>query len=149
MKVHINDDIKELLLLEYSKYLPNETGGILFGHYSKDLEVAIVTHVFLNSDDSKSYRRNFQRGIRGFNTFSKRMWAKGEFYLGEWHTHPFSLPEMSAQDRQQMIHIKNSIKYICSEPILIIIGEIAKNITSNIFIFNQEGVLVEQQFWES
>ena len=107
MKVNIDENGKEKLILEYSKSIPKETGRILFGHYPEVLETAIITNIFFKGSNSESYRGNFKRGTKGLNKFSKKMWSQGEFYLRKWCTHPQSLPNMSLQDKQQMITIKN------------------------------------------
>ncbi|MDM7659358.1 Mov34/MPN/PAD-1 family protein [Lactococcus lactis] len=143
MKVEINTEIKELFISEYLKSLPFETGGILFGYYSNNFETAVVTDAFYGIPDSQSHSRSFKRGTRGFNKFSEKMWKQKKFYLGEWHTHPMSLPEMSLQDKRQMLEIKNSLKYNCDTPMLIIIGEIEKRIQSSIYIFSDNNILKE------
>lgn len=95
MKVVIQAKVKNKLKKCYEESLPNETGGVLFGYYSDDLKTAIVTDTFIDRKSSKGTLRNFIRGEIGFKKYSKKMWENNKFYLGEWHTHPNSLPLMS------------------------------------------------------
>ena len=135
MKLFITDDAKQLMKNQYSLSIPNETGGILFGYYSEDLEAATITDVFYNIEDSKGRFRSFVRGKKGFKRFSTYMWSNGKYYLGEWHTHPHSLPNMSMQDKKQMVKIKENKEFKCPEPILAIVGENNNEIIIQTYIF--------------
>lgn len=99
-----------------------ETGGILIGKYSPDHSVAIVTKLTGPPKDSKSGRTWFHRGILGLPKLLHMHWNKKEYYLGEWHYHPFSSPNPSYQDIEQMRTIAESKSYHCPEPIMLIIG---------------------------
>lgn len=101
---------------------PNETGGILLGNYSNDLRVAAVTHITGAPPDSRSSRRWFYRGISGLQGLIDRFWKRQEYYLGEWHLHPNSDTQPSAEDILQMETIASSHDYSCPEPILLIVG---------------------------
>jgi hypothetical protein len=53
----------------------------------------------------------------------ERAWGlRKEYYLGDWHFHPFSPPNPSADDYDQMLRIASSPNWKCPEPVLLIIG---------------------------
>lgn len=102
---------------------PLETGGILIGRYAATLDRAIVTAASGAPSDSRSSRHSFQRGVRGLQRRLVRAWHEDqEFYLGEWHSHPYNPPEASATDSARMRAIAESERYQCPEPVLLIIG---------------------------
>lgn len=140
MKVVIQAKVKNKLKHCYEEGLPNETGGVLFGYYSDDLKTAIVTDTFIDRKGSKGTLKNFIRGENGFKEYSKKMWKKNKFYLGEWHTHPNSSPLMSQQDKAQMIQIRKNKKINCPEPILLIVGKINKKIKVQTYIFGESEI---------
>lgn len=98
-----------------------ETGGILIGKYSPDLRTAFVTRVQGPPPDSRAGSTWFVRGVRGLQRVLSRYWARGEYYLGEWHYHP-GAPNPSPEDLQQMMAIAGSVAYCCPEPLLCIVG---------------------------
>lgn len=102
----------------------NETGGILWGMYSDNLDNAIVTGFSKAPSDSISSRFSFQRGVIGLQHLLQSLWKKTnrEYYLGEWHFHPFSSSMASSIDIQQMFAHANNRRLQCPEPIMIIIG---------------------------
>ena len=102
----------------------NETGGIVWGKYNSNLDDAAITGFSKAPRDSQMGRFSFKRGIAGLQTMLHSLWRKNdrEYYLGEWHFHPFALPVPSSTDRQQMFAHANDSKLQCPEPIMIIIG---------------------------
>lgn len=135
MEIRIETDVINLMKKLYVESLPKETGGILFGYYSEDLTEACITDIYYNIKDSIQSHRSFIRGKNGFKKYSNRMWQEKKYYLGEWHTHPDSLPYMSIQDENQMVEIQKSKKMKCPEPILIIVGEKNSSILLSIHFF--------------
>lgn len=100
-----------------------ETGGVLIGHYSDLLDLAIVTRVSGPPPDSHQGRTFFERGTRGLQRLINRAWKRrAEYYLGEWHSHPGSDGIPSRIDREQMAATANSPSFRCPEPILLIVG---------------------------
>jgi len=99
-----------------------ETGGILLGYYSAGRDFAIVTQATRQPIDSTSGLFSFSRGIRGIQSLLDCFWKRGEYYLGEWHFHPYSSPTPSATDCSQMVGIAITSKAKCPEPILLIVG---------------------------
>lgn len=105
-----------------SRSVPQETGGVLIGSYDDMLHIATITKATGAPKDSACSRLGFIRGIAGTKAILKRAADRGEYYLGEWHTHPRASPEPSRTDLEQMLEIAMSKSYNCPEPILIIAG---------------------------
>jgi integrative and conjugative element protein (TIGR02256 family) len=100
-----------------------ETGGILLGRYTPDLECAEVTMVTGAPSDSQAGRTWFNRGTAGLQRLVLRLWReKREYYLGEWHYHPGAAPTPSRTDITQMRKIATDPKRACPEPVLVIVG---------------------------
>ena len=102
----------------------SETGGILIGHYSEDLAVAIVREATPPPPDSRRGRSWFVRGVNGLRDMLGRRWRAKErtHYLGEWHVHPVAHVEPSGDDCAQMVEISHAKEYDCKEPLLLILG---------------------------
>ncbi|XXY45983.1 Mov34/MPN/PAD-1 family protein [Sorangium sp. So ce269] len=101
-----------------------ETGGVLVGYYNESLDCAQVTQVSKPPRDSQGSWSRFERGTEGLREWLAKLWGapKRTYYLGEWHFHPYALPEASAQDRSQMVAISKHPAYSCPEPLLLILG---------------------------
>jgi integrative and conjugative element protein (TIGR02256 family) len=99
-----------------------ETGGILLGHYSQNHDMAVVTHVSGPPPDSKHGGNFFVRGIKGLQELLNQLWRRKEYYLGEWHYHPFANPDPSNTDQQQMLEFARNKAMNCPEPVLLLIG---------------------------
>lgn len=112
-------------LLEICKCVGDqETGGIVIGFYTDLHNCAVVTDVSNAPQDSSSGSNWFQRGKYGLQEWLNHLWTRKrkQYYLGEWHFHPFSTPIPSQTDVIQMEQIANSDLYQCPEPLLLIIG---------------------------
>lgn len=100
-----------------------ETGGILTGYYTHNLDCAVTTIISGPPSDSKSTRDRFYRGIIGLQEWVDRLWKEDRcYYLGEWHFHPDNEPSPSPNDIQQMIKIAGTPEFHSPEPILLLIG---------------------------
>ena len=117
-----------------------ETGGVLIGRYSTNLKEATVEHVTSPTKDSKQGKSSFVRGIMGLQKKLDYYWAKNkEFYIGEWHYHPYSSPKPSGIDIKQMKTLSSNKELKCPEPILIIFGRSGKEwiVSINVFVNNE------------
>ena len=100
-----------------------ETGGILIGYYTVKRDKAVITELSETPSDSKCGVNWFHRGIEGLKKLLVERWkTRDEYYLGEWHIHPFSRPMPSGIDRMQRISISKDKRFNCTEPIMLIIG---------------------------
>jgi integrative and conjugative element protein (TIGR02256 family) len=105
-----------------AKALPNETGGILVGRYTKELDYAVVSEASAPPSDSRAGRTWFTRGVRGLRRLLSRLWKQRTYFLGEWHFHPHAAPDPSGVDLEQLGTIASSKDYQCAAPLLVIIG---------------------------
>lgn len=134
--------IFEKMLYECMTASCNETGGILWGMYSDNLDNAVVTGFSKAPSDSISSRFSFKRGVIGLQQLLQSLWKKTnrEYYLGEWHFHPFSSSTASSTDTRQMFVHANNRELQCPEPIMIIIGgDPCCDWSVNITVYTQEG----------
>lgn len=100
----------------------HETGGILLGSYDRDGNNVTVSEATAQPKDSQSGRRWFRRGVHGLKALLRSRWGHGEYYIGEWHSHPGATPEPSANDIKEMRAISREFSYRCPKPIMIIAG---------------------------
>ena len=99
--------------------LGTEMGGILIGCYrGKHADVSSVTHP-QNNDRKLKY--GFHRRIDGHQEIARKKWNRSKrvlTYLGEWHTHPESVPIPSQTDLKSW---KNLVR-VCKRDMIFIIG---------------------------
>jgi integrative and conjugative element protein (TIGR02256 family) len=106
-----------------SASFPNETGGVLIGHYSTARDCACVSSIIPPPKDSVNTPTTFVRGTRGLKALLNKLYrSEGNYYIGEWHFHPNAVPQVSGVDHNQMCRISRSVAANCVEPILLIIG---------------------------
>ena len=130
------------MLQECIKAGRNETGGIVWGKYNDKLDDAIISGFSKAPSDSDAGWCSFMRGVAGLQRMLRSLWRKRdkEYYLGEWHFHPFASSDASQVDIQQMFEYANDSKLQCPEPILIIIGgDPSCNWSVNISVYTRNG----------
>lgn len=62
------------------------------------------------------------RGVVGLRAKLRRLWRTGEYYVGEWHFHPFSSPTPSETDRRQFEKFAADSALVCPHPVMIVVG---------------------------
>ncbi|MBD2212922.1 Mov34/MPN/PAD-1 family protein [Nostoc linckia FACHB-104] len=122
-----------------------ETGGILVGFYTESHNCAVVTDVSDAPSDSLSGNDWFHRGTTGLQHWLNRLWNRDkQYYLGEWHFHPFSNPNPSQIDINQMQNIGESNSYQCPELLLLIIGgDPTRQWNVKVYIFPRNSSMIE------
>jgi integrative and conjugative element protein (TIGR02256 family) len=118
----ITDAIRKILLAHCEQARRLETGGILIGHYTPLGDQAVITEATGPPRDSVAGRWSFLRGLYGLQGRINRAWRRQNYYLGEWHFHPFSSPTPSGRDRTQILAFAHDPAYRCPEPILLVVG---------------------------
>jgi len=125
-----------------------ETGGILIGHYDSSHSQALISFASEPGFGSKHENSKFFRAVGQLQSLLNKLWkTKKGYYLGEWHFHPFSSPEPSSIDCNQMFEIAKNRKASCPEAILIIIGGDPSNnwsVSINIFIKSGQRITLKQ-----
>jgi len=119
-----------------------ETGGILLGSYGQDGNNVTVSLATRQPRDSQSGRTWFQRGARGLKALLQRRWKSGEYYVGEWHSHPGSEPAPSATDIEEIEAISRQTAYQCPKPLLVIAGTSARRrINLSVSVFHDRNLV--------
>jgi integrative and conjugative element protein (TIGR02256 family) len=146
IEISITEEMVNEIFEMCKKSYPNETGGILIGHYSSDLKRAQITIVTGAPLDSKMGKRWFHRGTNKLQQLLDKVWGEhGDYYLGEWHFHPDGTPKPSAHDIKEMKMISKDSKYHCPEPILIIAGNPSSDWELGVHVFNNEKYITLQR----
>lgn len=100
-----------------------ETGGVIIGRYTVELDCAIITELTPPPPDSRAGATRFDRGTQGLRQHLDLCWRRaGTYYLGEWHFHPYVAPEPSSIDLAGISTIARDRRSLCPEPLLLIIG---------------------------
>jgi len=127
-----------------------ETGGILIGHYDLDGNSAIVTEATIRPKDSRSGGAWFQRGIHGLKDLLRNRWSRGEYYVGEWHSHPGAPPTPSNNDLREMQAISKEVSYRCPKPIMIIAGtSLAASVTLSVSVLENASLIMLRRAFQN
>lgn len=123
LSLEIEQALLDSMIESGRQHCPMEFGGVLVGYYSNDKRVAIATD-FILPQRFQSSPTSFLRGDEGLKEILKSYFEKtpSQIYLGEWHTHPDSLPIPSSADINSMNEIYSSKDVNINLPLLIIIG---------------------------
>lgn len=121
--IEIRDELIEEIHHAGIKYYPNEFGGLLIGYYSEDKKTVVIEETILPKK-YKSSRYNFERGSDGLKKKLEEFYSKDPslIYVGEWHTHPDSLPIPSSTDLIAILGIINCETVLIKNPVLLIMG---------------------------
>lgn len=122
LAVVIGDNIRSRLIAHCARAGRNETGGVLVGRYTDLHDQALITEVSGPPRDSIHMRVSFIRGLVGLQRRIDRAWRRHDYYLGEWHFHPYMDATPSDRDRKQITAFARDPAYACPQPILIVIG---------------------------
>lgn len=93
---------------EATRHSPNETGGTLVGYWSGDLVVCDVIGAGpLAQHEPARFVPDHDFQVQKIADF---YWASSRqhTYLGDWHTHPGGLAELSRTDRKTLGRIRRS-----------------------------------------
>ncbi|WP_245512270.1 Mov34/MPN/PAD-1 family protein [Rhizobium leguminosarum] len=134
VEVRLTDAALRLIEKEALGSVGQETGGILIGRYEGDGNVAVVTAATERPNDSSSGRAWFQRGVSGLTAKLRARWTHGEYYLGEWHSHPGGAPDPSSNDIREMHSISIDTSYRCPKPIMVIAGTSGQSIRISVSV---------------
>lgn len=142
-KIVIQFDENNLLnyIEKHLRYKNCEIGGIICGYYTDDLLQATITEFCKPPKDSIFRRSTFTRGVAGTEKYLKEKWKERQYYLGDWHLHPYSNPIASHQDLKQ-IEINSKDKQLnCPEPIMVIVGGV-NNKNINVYVYIEKRVVL-------
>ncbi|KAA6330613.1 hypothetical protein EZS27_020696 [termite gut metagenome] len=121
-KLIIEDNLLNNLLRKVIEHYPNEFGGFLIGYYSSDFKTLFVKD-FLLPQKYQGLLSIFERSIDGIkNIFYQIFKIKGQYYIGEWHSHPNGGTMYSQTDLHAMIKIAEEETVRIKNPILLILS---------------------------
>lgn len=81
--------------------LPNETGGVLLGHFDTHSRICSLVDVLPSPPDSSEWPTNYIRGVEGLSDLvaDAEIATLGQIgYAGEWHSHPRGCPATPSRD---------------------------------------------------
>lgn len=133
LELIIKDDllkgIRDLAIKQY----PNEFGGFLIGQYTNNFKTVEITNVILPLE-YKGYPTSFLRLTNNIkDIFSNIFNNSGQYYVGEWHSHPNGSTKYSQTDLNAMIEIVDCDTVSIKNPILLILS--VNNKSMNGFTF--------------
>ncbi|WPV65975.1 ThiF family adenylyltransferase [Chitinophaga sp. LS1] len=102
-EVRLMGGLKEHLLLECKRFKPKETGGILIGICNYKTKTIHVYDIMNAPPNSKRTSVSFIRSNTGLKERVDQIKAiTGGMigYVGEWHTHPMQLEQLSERDKK-------------------------------------------------
>jgi integrative and conjugative element protein (TIGR02256 family) len=88
----VSDDAVESKIADFRRQrLPNETGGVLIGHFDVERRIVYVADVLGSPPDSKEWPTVYIRGAEGLSDAVLEIQTRTASmlqYVGEWHSHP-------------------------------------------------------------
>jgi hypothetical protein len=73
----------------------------------------------------------------------RNRWSRGEYYVGEWHSHPGGTPDPSSNDLREMQAISREVSYRCPKPIMIIAGTLAgPSVTLSVSVLENDRLII-------
>lgn len=102
--VDIEPDVLNLLFsYEQKHYWNKEAGGVLIGKQVENQQRYIISAASVPTKYDKRSRLSFVRSACGAQPFIEERWFASsgtENYIGEWHTHPETMPFPSSTDEE-------------------------------------------------
>ncbi|HVW99979.1 MAG TPA: Mov34/MPN/PAD-1 family protein, partial [Candidatus Babeliaceae bacterium] len=101
----ISEKLKKLC----NKYAPVETGGVLIGLANYKTKTIHVLDIITEPQDSHGTCVGFTRGIKGLPeeiNRIKELTGNMIGYIGEWHSHPMNLKQLSHRDHETIADLK-------------------------------------------
>jgi integrative and conjugative element protein (TIGR02256 family) len=102
---------------------PFEVGGWLLGYWSEDRSSLFVTHA------TPPLSRGTPFGVhisgRGHRKLFDQAWDASDglvTFLGDWHTHPGSLPLPSVRDKRALAKLATEPRFDTPEPLIAIVS---------------------------
>jgi integrative and conjugative element protein (TIGR02256 family) len=103
---------------------PLETGGCLMGYIADNQDI-VITEIIGPGSNAKHEPYNFE-GDYDYHTseVGKIYDESGRTitYLGDWHTHPKSSPQLSDLDIQCLENIAKNQESRCPNPVMLVLG---------------------------
>jgi integrative and conjugative element protein (TIGR02256 family) len=112
------------MFIEADRHTPYETGGVFMGYQANNMDL-VVTDLIPAGPNAKHRRFSFEPDheyqIDQIASIYKK--SRGDImYLGDWHTHPNSSPQLSRIDKCTLTRIALTKGSHNSHPIMTILG---------------------------
>lgn len=98
----------------------SESGGQLFGRF-EDKCVTITAATTPSPTDQRS-RFRFSRALSTEQAEIDQAFSTGDHYLGDWHTHPESIPSPSLTDKRTATRLYRTSKSDLKNFLMVIVG---------------------------
>lgn len=127
MRVTISDEVVRTMRELRRQSGRNETGGVLLGTFDLVRNVLHVVAALPAPADSKRSPTYFIRGIKDLKPRIERLAEASAgrlHYVGEWHSHPGSVPARPSDDDEEVYsHLKSHMEPVGSPFVMAICGE--------------------------
>jgi integrative and conjugative element protein (TIGR02256 family) len=99
--IRFDDELHKQLITRRKARLPNETGGILLGHFDTHNRICSIIDMIPSPPDSVEWPTSYIRGSNGLLQKVEAVEAQtlGQIgYVGEWHSHPDRASVMPSEE---------------------------------------------------
>jgi integrative and conjugative element protein (TIGR02256 family) len=121
----VRKTIVEEMTVEAERAFPAETGGVLLGYWARPHEELVITRLIGPGPNAVHKASGFvpdadyqEAEIASCYAESGRLHT----YLGDWHTHPNSLPDLSRKDRRTFASIAHHSEARMPVPVMAVLG---------------------------
>lgn len=122
-EVWVSKEALDLMMGEFERMYPNETGGILMGYWA-GLSV-VITHAVGPGPNATHNEMSFIPDWCYHESEIARLYQESgriDTYLGDWHSHPDFCTELSPTDRRTLAKIAKHPGARVPAPLMAIIG---------------------------
>jgi len=123
--IYVNCTLISEMHSKRQEHIPNETGGVLIGHYDFSRKYLYIVDMIFSPNDSiespTSYIRGCDSLLEKISAISKLSYDN-LYYIGEWHSHPTPDTAMSRDDRSLLSVITEWNEAECKLGCMIIVG---------------------------
>lgn len=148
LNILLPETIWQAIQAEVVRFYPNECGGILIGRIDAGTDTAVIEQMIMPAKNTAT-PVFFKRLAKGINQLLSDLFKKSDGvsrYLGEWHSHPNSIPEPSFIDLSTMRKIAANKNITIKTPLLLIVGYNRECFDEQFFItFNNKLIRYERQ----
>lgn len=122
--VVVSEDVLADLSADADAFAPRETGGILMGNWHSARMVQITTAIG-SGPKARHTRTSFTPDYDFQEAEVRRIYLETEgrvTYLGDWHSHPGGLADLSDRDRETLARISKSEEARAERALMAILG---------------------------
>lgn len=108
MSAWIGQPAFDAMVEEADRHIPYETGGVLMGYWSVTPRAVVVVAIIGPGPDAVHRSRSFTPDHAFQEEEIERIYldsGRRVTYLGDWHTHPKGIAELSVTDRLTQLRI--------------------------------------------